>query len=160
MTVLAHLGHEHPWLSTSAIPKVRYGLCELSEFLVVFIGLGVDTRQQGGLRLVALKHRFHSVGDLADGGPCSCGLHTGGQQVPVANSGLRDSRQCGLTGTGVSLRPDLFEASHLLLANLGVVDVEHVDRIRVVGHVLVHPDDRVLAAIDAHLAQCSGFFDA
>ena len=52
------------------------------------------------------------------------------------------------------------EAGHLLLAHCGVVDLADLDVGFVGESVLVHPDDGLLAAVDAGLATRRGLLDA
>ena len=63
-------------------------------------------------------------------------------------------------GALVAVGPDPGQALDLLAAHLGVVDVEHVDLVGVLGHVLVDPDDDLLAPVDPGLAAGRALLDA
>ena len=119
----------------------------MGELFVVLIGLGVDPGKQLGLSGMSLEHGLHRVGDLAHGGSRPGGFNAGGQQVSSANRGVGDGSEGRFSGAFVTLGTDLFQTTHLLLADLGVVDIEHVDQFAISGSVFVDTNDRILACL-------------
>ena len=132
----------------------------MGELFVVLIGLGVDPGKQLGLSGMSLEHGLHRVGDLAHGGSRPGSFNAGGQQVASANRGFGDGSEGRFSGAFVTPGTDLLQTTHLLLADLGVVDIEHVDQFAISGSVFVDTNDRILASIDAHLAQRRCLLDA
>ena len=80
------------------------------------------------LGLVAAEHLLHGVGHLADGGPGPGGVDAQRQQVAVARGALGERLERGLARRSSSRSARIcVELGDLLVAHLGVVDVEHVD---------------------------------
>ena len=90
----------------------------------------------------------------------ACSSDTCSEQVAIAH---RCGGQCSertLCCFGIALRTRLFESTHLLLADIGVIDIQHIDHFRIRDLVLVDTDDHVLASIHSRLLPGRGFFDA
>ena len=161
VAVLAHLGHEQARPAALLLGEGRDLGDDRREVVVALVAGAVHAGDATDLRLVAAEHRLHGVAHLADGGPGPGGLDAEREQVAVAGGARRAARR-GRRRTPPASRvgADLLEPGDLLLAHLGVVDVEHVDVLGIVGAVLVDADDDLLAAVDAGLAAGGRLLDA
>ncbi len=165
VTVLAHLGHQ----DARAAPL---GLGEL-----VAGGSG-SLDVPGRARFVAIhpcdgthllgvpaEHPFQRVGDLPHGRLGAGGVHGQLEQVVLQAGrgmpgGLGERVERARHGLGVAFGPEAGQLGELLGAYGAVVDLEHVDGLVAVGPVLVHPDHRLPAGVDAGLRACGGLLDA
>ena len=131
VAVLAHLHHEHAGAATLGG----------GEGLDVVLDAPRSPRRprrpsRTRRRCVRISARwrpntvFHGVGDLADRGPGPGRLDAQRQQVAVAAGALGERVERRRARGVVAVGAHLLELGDLLLAHLGVVDVEHVDHAR------------------------------
>ena len=160
VSVLAHLGHEDPRAApVLGLERLDVGL-DGGEPGVVGVRRAVHTRDRSDLGAVATEHVLHRLAHLSDRRPGSGGVDAQRQQVGISGGALAQPLESRLARSLVALGAHPLEPGDLLLADLGVVDVEHVDMVGVGGPVLVDADDDLLATVDAGLAPGGGLLDA
>ena len=152
VAVLAHLDHEHPGSAALGLGEGVDVALQLGELLVALVGRAVHAGDRTDLAPCGARTRSSMASEISPRrGPGPGRVDGEGEQVAVAACAFGERVERGLAGLAVAFGPDLVELGDLAVADHGVVDVEDVDELDVVGHVLVHADDDVLAAVDAGL---------
>src|SRR3546814_8039904 len=78
----------------------------------------------------------------------------------VCSSDLLAQRvECGLTRGFVAARLGLVDPRDLRLADLRIIDLERFEQVLVLSAIFVHPDDDIVAAVDARLTGCGRRLD-
>src|SRR5690606_24915564 len=125
--------------------------------------VAVHTGDRTNLPGVAPPRLLERLGDLADGRLRPGCVDGQGEQVPFPFRARRRTGQPAqgvLDGAGVAFGPQPFELLELLGADLGVVDLQHVDLLVGFGPVLVDADDGLTSGVDARLGARRGLLDA
>jgi hypothetical protein len=130
--------------------------------LVPFEHAGVDARDRAGLRPVTPVDPLQCVRDLAHGRAGTGSLAGGLEQVALpASRQLLQPFECGLHLAVRARLSHLAEASDLGVAHGRVVDLTQIElSLCALDLIAVHPDDDVLAPIDACLAAGRALLDA
>ena len=159
MAVLTHLGDEHLGGTAELVGERGDVGGDRCVTLVAVVGGTVHTRDQLGLSPMSFENSLERVAHFANGGSLSGCSDTCCKQVAVAHGGgcQRCERRFG--GFGVALRACFFESPHLLLPDVGVVDVEHIDHLRIGDLVLVDTNHDIFVPVDTRLFACSSFLD-
>src|SRR5581483_1351421 len=128
VTVLTHLRDEDARATALVLLELRRGCQHLGGGLVVADLVLVHAGDRTDHGLVATVGLLHRVRDLSDGGLGPSSVDRELEQVAIALLGRTgDGRQGRLDGLRVALCPQALELGQLLLVDLVVVHLEHVE---------------------------------
>src|SRR5213592_3952746 len=161
VAVLADLGDQHAGAPPVLAGEALDFRAQRLPFLVVGELAAVDAGDGADLGVIAAPDLLERARDLAHRGARAGGVDREREEVPLARLGGAGERVEGRARPGrVARLADALEPRDLGHAHGGVVDLADVDG-RLLGQLeLVHPDDHVLAPVDARLAARGRLLDA
>ena len=163
MPVLPHLGDEQFGFAPHAALDRLHPVEHLLPAAVAFVGRGVDALNRGRLSAVTVEAFLHRRRDFTERRAGAGGFDRKREQVVLDTRRLRRTvAECPerrRTCRFITRRLDAVDPRDLPFAHLGVIDLERFEQIFVLQAIFVHPDDHIVAAVDARLSRGGGGFD-